>query len=75
MQTRIYYKIIIIAQLPKAKNVLLLLHWITGFRHNINCGNEYNFICKRTGTVPANTTVAPTETPKGGCPPYWVKFN
>uniref|UniRef100_A0A674MM68 Mannose receptor, C type 1b n=1 Tax=Takifugu rubripes TaxID=31033 RepID=A0A674MM68_TAKRU len=48
---------------------------LDGFWYNSNCGNEHNFICKRTGSVPANTTVAPTEIPKGGCPPSWVKFN
>ena len=32
-------------------------------------------ICKRTGSVPVNTTVAPTAAPKGGCPPHWIKFN
>ncbi|KAF3858064.1 hypothetical protein F7725_011265 [Dissostichus mawsoni] len=43
----------------------------TGFWHNYNCGFEYGSICKRSGSPPANTTVAPTVAPKGGCPPHW----
>lgn len=52
-----------------------LLNRFTGFWYNENCGSEHQFICKRAGSVPANTTVAPTEIPKGGCLPNWVKFN
>ncbi|XP_073347649.1 macrophage mannose receptor 1-like [Pagrus major] len=46
----------------------------TGFWHNYNCGNDRNYICKRNGTPPANATVAPTVSPKGGCPQNWKKF-
>ncbi|KAK1879139.1 Macrophage mannose receptor 1 [Dissostichus eleginoides] len=47
----------------------------TGFWHNYNCGFEYGSICKRSGSPPANTTVAPTVAPKGGCPPHWKQLN
>ncbi|KAF3698791.1 Macrophage mannose receptor 1 [Channa argus] len=46
-----------------------------GFWHDYNCGYERRSICKRKGSTPANTTVAPTVPPKGGCPPEWKKFN
>ncbi|XP_042284935.1 macrophage mannose receptor 1-like [Thunnus maccoyii] len=45
-----------------------------GFWHDYNCGLEYSSICKRSGSPPANTTVAPTEPPKGGCPQTWKKL-
>ncbi|KAK2822605.1 hypothetical protein Q5P01_022670 [Channa striata] len=45
-----------------------------GFWHDYNCGYEHNSICKRSGSPPVNTTVAPTVLPKGGCPPGWKKF-
>uniref|UniRef100_A0A7N6C4I5 Mannose receptor, C type 1b n=1 Tax=Anabas testudineus TaxID=64144 RepID=A0A7N6C4I5_ANATE len=46
-----------------------------GFWHDYNCGYEHNFICKRSGSPPDNTTVAPTVVPKGSCPLTWKKFN
>ncbi|XP_053186720.1 macrophage mannose receptor 1-like [Scomber japonicus] len=52
-----------------------IMNYYTGFWHDYNCGNEYEAICKRSGSTPANTTVAPTVPPKGGCPPQWKKFN
>ncbi|XP_072544238.1 macrophage mannose receptor 1-like [Salminus brasiliensis] len=49
--------------------------WYHGLWESVNCGNvESGFICKRSGSVPAHATAAPTEAPKGGCPPDWVKF-
>ncbi|XP_067385114.1 macrophage mannose receptor 1-like [Channa argus] len=46
-----------------------------GFWHDYNCGYDYKSICKRSGSPPVNTTVAPTVPPKGGCPQGWKKFN
>uniref|UniRef100_A0A3Q0R9F3 Mannose receptor, C type 1b n=1 Tax=Amphilophus citrinellus TaxID=61819 RepID=A0A3Q0R9F3_AMPCI len=46
-----------------------------GFWHDFNCGHEYMSICKRSSSPPANTTVAPTVPPKGGCKHPWKKFN
>ncbi|KAM9322716.1 macrophage mannose receptor 1-like isoform 2-T2 [Pholidichthys leucotaenia] len=46
-----------------------------GFWHNYNCGYEFRSICKRSSSTPANTTVAPTQPPKGGCQLPWKKFN
>uniref|UniRef100_A0A8C3ALH3 Mannose receptor, C type 1b n=1 Tax=Cyclopterus lumpus TaxID=8103 RepID=A0A8C3ALH3_CYCLU len=46
-----------------------------GFWHVYNCGQEYKYICKRSGSPPANATVAPTVPPKGGCPQHWKKFD
>ncbi|KAM9349891.1 macrophage mannose receptor 1-like [Symphorus nematophorus] len=46
----------------------------TGFWHDYNCGYEHKSICKRNGSPAVNTTVPPTEAPKGGCPPQWKKF-
>ncbi|XP_069548054.1 macrophage mannose receptor 1-like [Brachyistius frenatus] len=46
-----------------------------GFWHDYNCGYEVGSICKRNGSPPANTTVAPTEPLKGGCQLPWKKFN
>ncbi|XP_036453380.1 macrophage mannose receptor 1-like isoform X2 [Colossoma macropomum] len=45
-----------------------------GLWESVNCGDSEKFICKRSGSVPVNTTAAPTEPPKGGCAPDWVKF-
>ncbi|MCI4377658.1 hypothetical protein PGIGA_G00205990 [Pangasianodon gigas] len=45
-----------------------------GFWETINCGERLNFICKRSGSVEVNSTAAPTEPPRGGCAPDWVKF-
>ncbi|XP_008284987.1 macrophage mannose receptor 1-like [Stegastes partitus] len=47
----------------------------SGLWHDYNCGFEHNSICKRSDSLPANTTVAPTEPPKGGCPVSWKKFH
>lgn len=49
--------------------------WFTGFWHDYNCGFEHKSICKRRASPPANTTVAPTVPPKGGCPTNWKKLN
>uniref|UniRef100_A0A8C2AUZ0 Mannose receptor, C type 1b n=1 Tax=Cyprinus carpio TaxID=7962 RepID=A0A8C2AUZ0_CYPCA len=38
-----------------------------GLWETINCGDEYNFFCKRSQSPPVNATVAPTQQPKGGC--------
>lgn len=46
----------------------------TGLWTSTNCGQEYKSICKRPGSTPANSTVAPTVPPKGGCPLTWTKF-
>uniref|UniRef100_A0A1A8MEC8 Macrophage mannose receptor 1-like n=2 Tax=Nothobranchius pienaari TaxID=704102 RepID=A0A1A8MEC8_9TELE len=45
-----------------------------GYWRTSNCGREFMFICKRTNSPPANTTIAPTPPPKGGCPFSWTKF-
>ncbi|KAF1383676.1 hypothetical protein PFLUV_G00134320 [Perca fluviatilis] len=45
-----------------------------GFWHDYNCGYEHKSICKRSGSPPANATVAPTVSPKGGCPQNWEKL-
>uniref|UniRef100_A0A8C9WX26 Mannose receptor, C type 1b n=1 Tax=Sander lucioperca TaxID=283035 RepID=A0A8C9WX26_SANLU len=44
------------------------------FWHDYNCGYEHKSICKRSGSPPANATVAPTVSPKGGCPQNWEKL-
>ncbi|XP_023649166.1 macrophage mannose receptor 1 [Paramormyrops kingsleyae] len=45
-----------------------------GFWNDINCGVTLPSICKRNMDVPVNATAAPTEAPKGGCPPDWNFF-
>lgn len=45
-----------------------------GLWESTNCGEQLNFICKRSGSVKVNSTAAPTEPPRGGCAPDWVKF-
>ncbi|XP_059201160.1 macrophage mannose receptor 1-like [Centropristis striata] len=40
-----------------------------------NCGQEHQFICKRRGSAPVNSTAAPTVAPKGGCPLKWNKLD
>ncbi|XP_034742576.1 macrophage mannose receptor 1-like [Etheostoma cragini] len=45
-----------------------------GFWHAYNCGHEHKSICKRSSSPPANATVAPTVSPKGGCPQNWEKL-
>lgn len=47
----------------------------TGLWTTCNCGQEQRSICKRPGSTPANSTVAPTVPPKGGCPLSWTKFD
>lgn len=47
----------------------------TGLWSNKNWGYDHKFICKRSDSVPVNTTVAPTVIPKGGCPSNWKKCN
>ncbi|XP_037642855.1 macrophage mannose receptor 1b isoform X1 [Sebastes umbrosus] len=46
-----------------------------GFWQTCNCGQERQSICKRGNSAPVNTTVAPIEPPKGGCPLKWTKFD
>ncbi|XP_018531719.1 macrophage mannose receptor 1 isoform X2 [Lates calcarifer] len=53
----------------------VVMEQYTGFWHDYNCGFEHRSICKRNGSPPANTTVAPTVPPKGGCLPHWKKIN
>jgi len=48
---------------------------VTGLWETINCGDEYNFFCKRSQSPPVNATVAPTQKPKGGCAPEWKNFD
>ncbi|KAI5104059.1 macrophage mannose receptor 1 precursor [Silurus meridionalis] len=45
-----------------------------GLWETVNCGEQHNFFCKRSGSVEVNSTAAPTESPRGGCAPDWVKF-
>ncbi|XP_022613990.1 macrophage mannose receptor 1-like isoform X1 [Seriola dumerili] len=56
------------------ENCAVMVHE-TGFWHDYNCGFEHKSICKRSGSPPANTTVAPTVPPKGGCLLPWKKIN
>ncbi|XP_076004152.1 macrophage mannose receptor 1b isoform X2 [Genypterus blacodes] len=51
------------------------MSYYTGFWVDFNCGQEHNFICKRRGSAPVNTTAAPTVAPRGGCPLKWTKFD
>ncbi|XP_039998644.1 macrophage mannose receptor 1-like [Xiphias gladius] len=46
-----------------------------GFWHDYNCGYEFQSICKRSSSPPANATVPTTAPPRGGCPQNWKKFN
>nr|AGN52245.1 mannose receptor c type 1 [Megalobrama amblycephala] len=46
-----------------------------GLWETVNCGDEYNFVCKRSKSPPVNFTVAPTQMPKGGCAPGWKSFD
>ncbi|KAM9323118.1 LOW QUALITY PROTEIN: macrophage mannose receptor 1-like [Pholidichthys leucotaenia] len=52
----------------------VFMSYYMGFWETSNCGRELQFICKRRGSAPVNTTVAPTEPPTGGCPFTWTKF-
>ncbi|NP_001410655.1 macrophage mannose receptor 1b precursor [Danio rerio] len=45
-----------------------------GLWETVNCGDEYNYFCKRSEAPPVNATVAPTQPPKGGCAPEWTQF-
>ncbi|CAB1318010.1 unnamed protein product, partial [Coregonus sp. 'balchen'] len=45
-----------------------------GFWHDYNCGTQMRSICERIGSPPANSTVAPTAPPTGGCPPEWTLY-
>ncbi|KAJ8011011.1 hypothetical protein DPEC_G00053770 [Dallia pectoralis] len=45
-----------------------------GLWFDYNCGSEKKSICKRSGSPPPNSTVAPTVPPTGGCPPDWTQF-
>ncbi|XP_051555702.1 macrophage mannose receptor 1b [Myxocyprinus asiaticus] len=45
-----------------------------GLWETVNCGDEFEFVCKRSQSPPVNATVAPTEEPKGGCAPEWKKI-
>uniref|UniRef100_A0A667XPX9 Mannose receptor, C type 1b n=1 Tax=Myripristis murdjan TaxID=586833 RepID=A0A667XPX9_9TELE len=49
--------------------------YYTGFWRDYNCGWEHESICKRSISVPVNTTAAPTVPPKGGCPFGWTTFD
>ncbi|KAK5860193.1 hypothetical protein PBY51_021688 [Eleginops maclovinus] len=53
----------------------VIMGYSNGYWYNYNCGYEFGSICKRSGSPPANTTVAPTVAPKGGCPPHWKQLN
>ncbi|XP_035526281.1 macrophage mannose receptor 1-like [Morone saxatilis] len=55
------------------ENCAVMTH--DGFWHDYNCGYEHKSICKRRSSPPANTTVAPTVAPQGGCPRPWKKMN
>uniref|UniRef100_A0A3Q1GW30 Mannose receptor, C type 1b n=1 Tax=Acanthochromis polyacanthus TaxID=80966 RepID=A0A3Q1GW30_9TELE len=56
------------------ENCAVITHY-SGFWHDYNCGYEHGSICKRSDSLPVNTTVAPTTPPQGGCPPSWKKFH
>ncbi|XP_066537164.1 macrophage mannose receptor 1-like [Hoplias malabaricus] len=45
-----------------------------GLWKSVNCGDDNKIVCKRNGTVPVNSTAAPTEPPQGGCHEGWVRF-
>lgn len=53
----------------------VIMSYYMGYWGTVNCGEELKSICKRSTTAPVNTTVAPTEPPKGGCPLNWMQFN
>ncbi|CAL8279713.1 unnamed protein product [Lota lota] len=55
------------------ENCVIMTHH-SGFWHDFNCGVEHKSICKRSTSAPVNSTVAPTEAPKGGCPMDWLIF-
>ncbi|CAL8367040.1 unnamed protein product [Boreogadus saida] len=55
------------------ENCVMMSHH-SGFWHDINCGHEHKSICKRSTSVSINSTAAPTEAPKGGCPLDWSIF-
>ncbi|KAM4727964.1 macrophage mannose receptor 1-like isoform 2-T2 [Anableps anableps] len=45
-----------------------------GYWRTSNCGRMANSFCKRSNSSPVNTTVAPTNPPKGGCQHTWTRF-
>ncbi|XP_068197546.1 macrophage mannose receptor 1-like isoform X2 [Antennarius striatus] len=51
------------------------MNYYAGSWRTHNCGQELQFICKRRGSSPVNTTVAPIAPPKGGCRPDWTQFD
>ncbi|KAJ3595076.1 hypothetical protein NHX12_004381 [Muraenolepis orangiensis] len=55
------------------ENCVTMTHHI-GFWRDVNCGSEFKFICKRRSSSPVNTTIAPIEEVKGGCPLDWSIF-
>ncbi|RXM96178.1 Zinc transporter ZIP12 [Acipenser ruthenus] len=44
-----------------------------GFWNDINCGESFPSICKRSETF-VNTTMGPTVPPVGGCPADWLSY-
>ncbi|MGH0174663.1 UNVERIFIED_CONTAM: hypothetical protein FKN15_068385 [Acipenser sinensis] len=44
-----------------------------GFWNDINCGESFPSICKRSETF-VNTTMVPTVPPVGGCPADWLSY-
>ncbi|KAM3850435.1 macrophage mannose receptor 1-like [Diretmus argenteus] len=56
------------------ENCVAMTHRL-GFWWDYNCGREQMSICKRSGSPPVNTTVAPTVPPTGGCPTDWLRFD
>ncbi|KAM3850436.1 macrophage mannose receptor 1-like [Diretmus argenteus] len=56
------------------ENCVAMTHRL-GFWRDYNCGREQMSICKRSGSPPVNTTVAPTVPPTGGCPTDWLRFD
>ncbi|XP_066536475.1 macrophage mannose receptor 1-like [Hoplias malabaricus] len=45
-----------------------------GLWESVNCGDYVMIMCERSGSVPVNSTAAPTEPPRGDCAPGWFKF-
>ncbi|XP_049454403.1 macrophage mannose receptor 1b [Epinephelus fuscoguttatus] len=56
------------------ENCVMMTYYM-GFWRTCNCGQEHQFICKRSISAPVNTTAAPPPPPKGGCPLKWSKFD
>lgn len=53
----------------------LLFASFTAEWHDYNCGFELQSICERSGSPPANATVAPIVPKSGGCEDSWKKIN